>query len=374
MTVELRHSALMGRAVRSEAWPEQGVSSLKVARDALKSAPIDEAIALVDNYAWEERFVAFSYVPWLTFNLTDGMARFGGVDVWRMLSQVSTHLATVGTSTLALEVVEGLAQQYGDVFELRDGCVVYLPTGESLATMAWKPPLDAILDQLRAAIGNGQRDTARDLLETYHQAGKPFHDGFCDWAWLWMTLVADTHGEDVMFEQFRVIGMLLRGEGLKRQANLPIEELVLQMAMAMRGHRCGPGEEGDIEVIDEDDRYIIRFDACGSGGRMRRRGLDGLPARQDPPFNFGTNKKPVPESWGLTDVPYYCSHCAQWSEMMTTDILGYPARITLFDPDGTRPCAWAIYKKPEDIPQEYFDRIGRERRPERFNKVDTDQG
>lgn len=120
---------------------------------------------------------------------------------------------------------------------------------------------------------------------------------------------------------------------------------------------------------------MIRFDACGSGGRMRRVGeIDRLPARPDDPFCFGTVKQPVPASWGESDVPYYCTHYALWSEVMTTDTLGYPARITLFDPDGRHPCAWASYKRPADLPQAYCDRIGRERQLERFNRPEPLEG
>ena len=39
---------------------------------------------------------------------------------------------------------------------------------------------------------------------------------------------------------------------------------------AMRGHLVGPGRRGDIELIEEDDRWVIRFDPCASGGRILR--------------------------------------------------------------------------------------------------------
>ncbi len=46
---------------------------------------------------------------------------------------------------------------------------------------------------------------------------------------------------------------------------------------AMRGHMGGPDREGDIDLHEFDDRYELRFDPCGSGGRSAPR----RPARGD---------------------------------------------------------------------------------------------
>ena len=364
-------SQLMGRPVRSETWPEQGVSSLQTAREALAHGDREAVALAVENYVWEGQFIYRSYIPWLAFYLTDGARRFGEIAVWEMLARVSGHLAQVGFPPLSTEVLDAVATADGPIgYDAPRRLLLNRTSGATLPVAAWDAIAAPDLARLRACLDADDRQGALAALETYHRAGKPVHDGYTEWTWLWMTLVADRYGEPVMLEQLAAVGELLRGAALRRQASLPIEELVRQMAMAMRGHRCGPGEEGDITVAEEPQRYRITFDACGSGGRMRRRGeLDGLPARQDPPFAFGVVKQPTPASWGRADVPYYCMHCALWSEVMTTDILGYPARITLFDPDGTKPCAWLIYKRPEDIPQEYFDRIGRTRDPARFNRL-----
>ena len=39
---------------------------------------------------------------------------------------------------------------------------------------------------------------------------------------------------------------------------------------AMRGHLGGPGRLGDMELEEHEDRIVIRFDPCGSGGRGRK--------------------------------------------------------------------------------------------------------
>ena len=48
-----------------------------------------------------------------------------------------------------------------------------------------------------------------------------------------------------------------------------LETLMLVACEAMRGHLVGPSATGDMELIEPDDRYILRFDPCGSGGSAR---------------------------------------------------------------------------------------------------------
>lgn len=374
MTARFEYSALMKRKLRAESWSEQGVSSLHEAREAIAQLPLAAAIEMVDYYVWEGQFIYRSYFPWLALYIADTARDFGEEEVWRNLNKIADHFATTGFPPLAIEVVAQHGRTPNALIQLQEQdaapVLIYKPTGETLGASMWEAQSLRTLEELKTALSDGRRDAARSLLDRYHAELKPVHDGLTEWAWLWMTLVADRHGEAAMFDQLRRAGELLRGAGLRMQASIPIKELVLQMAMAMRGHRCGPGEEGDIDIVEDHEKYMITFDACGSGGRMRRKGeLDGLPARQDPPFNFGVTKEASPNSWGRKGVPYYCTHCAVWSELMSTDLIGYPGRITLFNPDGSKPCAWAIYKRPEDIPEEYFTRIGRKRDPSRFNKL-----
>ena len=59
-----------------------------------------------------------------------------------------------------------------------------------------------------------------------------------------------------------------------------LEILMLVACEAMRGHLVGPERTGDLELIETEDRFILRFDPCGpagrrsaaTGSRARRRG------------------------------------------------------------------------------------------------------
>ncbi len=103
----------------------------------------------------------------------------------------------------------------------------------------------------------------------------------------------------------------------------------------------------DFKVIEEPDRYVIVLEPCGTGGRMRRAGnaKDGT-------------KKGYDWSWGKRGVPYYCTHCCTFQEILPIEARGYPICVTDFNEDASKPCRHLYYKRPELIPDEYFTRIG----------------
>ena len=142
--------------------------------------------------------------------------------------------------------------------------------------------------------------------------GKSLHDLFCDWIWDMLTKTAETQGEEGVYRLLRSTQetwmMKRTWKGLSKMS---VEERVYVNAEVMRSHRCGPKQLGEIEIIEDEHRYSIKMDPCGSGGRMRRGDpVEGTPSRLGPPYNFGATKRGHPWSWGRKNVPYYCIHCA----------------------------------------------------------------
>jgi hypothetical protein len=144
----------------------------------------------------------------------------------------------------------------------------------------------------------------------------------------------------------------------KALVKMTVEERVHINAEIMRSHRCGPNQDGALEIIEEADRISIKMDPCGSGGRLRRGDpVSGTPSRLGPPYHFGVTKKAYPWSWGRKNVPYYCVHCAI-NEILPTEWGGYPLWVTGYSDDASVPCYWHFYRRPELIPAEYFQRLG----------------
>ncbi len=117
-------------------------------------------------------------------------------------------------------------------------------------------------------------------------------------------------------------------------------ESVTKSTVSQRRH------DANFTVTEEPDRYVVTYDPCGGGGRLRRT------------RSVGTTKKAYPWSWGKAGVPYYCCHCCIEFEIMAIEHRGYPVKVILVGEKPEDPCVHLFYKKPELIPAEYFKRVG----------------
>jgi len=223
--------------------------------------------------------------------------------------------------------------------------------------------------KIKQAIDEGRLQEAKDMVDYLSIESYLVHHIMPQWVYHMLTYIADNYGEEKVYEVMRESGRVLRGPAIEAAAKIPVEEIVRLNAQTQRAHRCGPGELGDITIAEDDEKYVITFDPCGSGGSMRRtRELDKAPPMTGSPYNFRKTTKPYPWSWSKADVPYYCTHCCVWSEMLPVELIGYPLRVCLFNEDPEKPCAWAFYKKPELIPEEYFTRLGKVKDPSKFKR------
>jgi hypothetical protein len=218
-------------------------------------------------------------------------------------------------------------------------------------------------DKVEEAIRSGEKERAIELLHYLnHVENKGVHDVLCDWVYALLTFIAREYGEEALYQSLRYSAEARMRVG-QRQFNVAskvsMEENIQTKLEALRAHRAGPGESGNVTIRDRGDHYEIVQDPCGTGGRMMRKGeLDGLPPRHEPPFNFGVTSKPYAWSWGMAGVSYYCVHCCVQIEILPIEWRGYPVRITKPPLKPEDPCVWLYYKKPESIPKEYFERIG----------------
>src|SRR6266540_2841639 len=129
----------------------------------------------------------------------------------------------------------------------------------------------------------------------------------------------------------------------------------------MRGHFTGPARAGRVGVAEEDDRWILSFDPCGSGGRMRRSDPDRAQTpRTEAPFSFAVTEEAHDWSWGRKGVCLYCAHCAVVNEIMPIERLGAPMRMTENPENPDDQCRWTIYKSPELVPDWVYERVGKQ--------------
>ncbi|OGP50226.1 MAG: hypothetical protein A2Y79_07925 [Deltaproteobacteria bacterium RBG_13_43_22] len=199
-----------------------------------------------------------------------------------------------------------------------------------LATSTW--------DLAREAIQAGSIGKALEFIEYGCAETRTMHDTMISVIDYALTRLASFNEEEIEgFLRQRYSPMM--GDWL---SNAPgVEENLYRCAEYQRSHF------GDFTIQDEPDRYVIRCDPCGSGGRLRRT------------RSVQTTKKAYAWSWGKEDIPYYCIHCCLMHEIIPIEIQGYPVRVTLIGDKPTDPCTQLYYKKPELIPEKYFTRVGK---------------
>src|SRR5206468_1027037 len=108
------------------------------------------------------------------------------------------------------------------------------------------------LDRALAAIDAGSTGELEAALDELTEAHVPVHDAQADWCWALLTVLRDALGEDAMDEVFRVTQGTWVTERYASLAEMTPEESFQLTIEGMRGHRCGRGREGSIDVAEDD--------------------------------------------------------------------------------------------------------------------------
>jgi hypothetical protein len=214
----------------------------------------------------------------------------------------------------------------------------------------------------------GDRRAASELVEELRSAWVTVHDRFCDIVCALFSLAAGELGESVvgaMWDDAIADMYPTRDEyGAERRPWAESVELLLaDAAVSLRGHLSGPGRAGEVSLREEEDRWVFRFEPCGSGGRTMRAdaNADGA-ARVGPPFGFRVTTQEHDWAWRTKGVCLYCAHCCQLQERASITRLGYPVRVVEPPVWGTTEprdyCTWSVYKDPQLVPAEAYRRVG----------------
>ena len=190
------------------------------------------------------------------------------------------------------------------------------------------------MQDFTAATYREQADEAKRRLDIAKETWRQCHDRDVDHTYALMSLVKEQLGEPAirrMYDRVLLPLFVWRYEKFdidKHPWDDALETLMLVACEAMRGHLVGPERTGDFELIETEDRFILRFDPCGSGQRtIRGDWVENTPARMEPPYNWTVTTEPA--SWNHYEpgVCLYCVHCIVLMEEMPIDRFGYPVRV-----------------------------------------------
>lgn len=346
--VELAFSEALGRRVRLGRWEDQKISTYRKIHEAIDAGEWDSAAEL-SNYFVEEASVCYGiYRGWIP--------------------ALNAFLAENGVGKEELDEVnrEIVAK-------------LSLPDGSPWDVYKQWHRVQQRCEELVACVYREHAEDAHAKLDELKETWRRCHDRDVDHTYGLMSEIVKRLGESSigrMWEKVLVPLFSWRYEKFdidKHPWDEGLEALMLVACEAMRGHLVGPERTGDMELIETDDRYILRFDPCGSGGRtVRGDTIEGTPPRMEAPYEWSVSEEPHTWNHGQKGICHYCTHCIALMEEMPIDRFGYPVRV--IDPpvygkteaDGKpQKCQWQMFKDPTQVPEELYERTGR-KRPEAF--------
>jgi hypothetical protein len=328
----------LSKRVRTGDWADQCVSTVQKIEEAAGAGRHEEAAQLVDYFMEEAKVCYAIYTVW-----------FAGFLDW------------LGEAGVTPEEQESELLRLRTLLAFPDGApFVPEPAWEALGAAA-----GVLASRLRAGQGAGGLD---DLREGWRQ----LHDRWVDLISGILAYVARRFGEAALEPCYRhVLEPYIRERYMpydlrERDYEDTIYRNLYTSFEAMRGHLCGPDRRGDIELVEDDDKWTLRFDACGSGGRSNRGDpIEGTGPRPEAPYEFGVTTERHDWAWNEEGVCHYCAHCCLALERLPAERWGHPVRVVdspLYpaETSGDEPkkCTWTIYKRLDAIPEEAYRRIG----------------
>jgi hypothetical protein len=324
----LTWSEELGKRIRTGDAPDQAVSTVTKIAESIDAGHWEPAAQLVDYFMEEAKVVFVIYTSWSE-----------GFENYLRFKEVPPEEAEAEQERLRANLALDPERQW----------------------LALAAAAGVLANRLRAFLTPA--DEAHAKLDELREGWRHLHDAYADYQAGLLRFVARRFGEAALEECYRyVLEPYLRERYGPFDVRLrPYDETVLRNTYlsyeAMRGHLCGPDRRGELEVEEDDDKLVIAFDPCGSGGRQQRE------------QELGVTRERHDWAWNETGVCYYCAHCCFALELWPAEQWGHPVRIVdspLYDEAHAavpKKCTWTIYKRLETIPPEAYERIGK-RKPE----------
>lgn len=205
------------------------------------------------------------------------------------------------------------------------------------------------LDHLVEAIEGGDKEKAKKLANRMYKEFLSMHDGYLNQITGYMDWIYRHEGDDALFEAHRMAMKPGMDELLSGYEKADFRRKVQMMAAGLRGHLQ------PITVEEDDEKVSIKMHPCGSGQRLFESGA------YEPTGPLKVIDKPHCLTYGMDDYPIYCTH-APIMELFSMERVGYPMFFTVpADKMARESCSYCLYKDPEKIPEEVYERVGKQK-------------
>jgi hypothetical protein len=343
----LEFSPVLGRRVRAGDWHDQKISTYDKIAQSLENGRYRDAAEFIDFFV-DEADVIYSIFRQLVPDLNEFLLGRG----------------------IPKEEIRAINARLLTLLKLPDGRPFKpRPLWEEFRSMA---------RELIVLCGEHRKEDALAMLEPFKERWRLIQDRDVDQCYGLINEVVKRFGEKALQEMWEfIIGPLFKMRYAKFDiGQFPWKdslEVNLYLALeAMRGHLVGPGRRGNMEFEEDAERYTLRFDPCGSGGRiLRGDAMEGTPPRTELPYGWGVTQEEHDFAWNKKGVCYYCSNCCLVLQLKPIDAFGYPVRVVeppTYPSETAAKCTWHIYKDPTAVPERYYEAVGR-KKPQVFGSA-----
>lgn len=204
------------------------------------------------------------------------------------------------------------------------------------------------LAQARAALERDDVAAARDQLDRAERQAASLKQYSIRWIAELLSWIGETEGEDAVEAALRRFGernLADRSHPDNDWWSVPAEVRAKVVARAMLANGA------DVDITEDDEKIVMSF-RCGSGGWLVDSGAyEGddalLVLRERGPRTFGRDTMWV-----------YCAHCSVNNEMQSVEATGRLTSVEFPPERAGEPCVHHVYRRPTDIPDEIYVRIG----------------
>jgi hypothetical protein len=184
-------------------------------------------------------------------------------------------------------------------------------------------------------VGSGAADNVLASFDAASDVWRRRHDVGRDWVSALLSAVYRTYGVDELEAALVHAGEQTLLHWMEKEVQRTPEARIAGAARMMHGHFT------TFELCEDDEKYTIVQDPCGSCTRQILSGAYGAP------LELAVVEEAHTVTWGRGGMPIYRTHVPVMHDKLGRERLGFPLPVVRCPAGlGTGPCRVAYYKDP----------------------------
>ena len=245
-----------------------------------------------------------------------------------------------GDTQKALELCEQLPRDFNNMYMLVHQAIAlfYLPYVQKL----FMDSQGELAEKIKKAVEDKNDGLARELLDKKRDQYLTIHETYVEILAMLFGMVSDAFGDEALESAHTYWAEQIKGWYDKRES-MSAEEQVKYCTFMFNEHLSEK-----ITIEEDEEKYTVLLDGCGSGGRLLRKGYYKESSRA-----LKKISQAQVITGGNTDYPVYCTHCQILFGAFPMDNYGNPLWIVEAPKKPEDPCRILIYKDRSKISEEY---------------------